>query len=701
MSYIILDCETTGLDWHKDQIHGVAVKFPGSPATYITQDSALWRPFLLKLQNPTIAKVGHNLRFDLRFLSRFAKVEGQLYDTMLIAQLVDENNSVGLKQLSERYLGKAAVSGKAELDRTMAHAGARHVGELCRLDLEAGDEAPYFDIIAQYALEDAENTYELFTLLSGKLKQIDQNWRAAKGVAKTPLNYLKEEAAAVEPALLAMELRGILLNPAACESTQWEVSQALSKVETDIHDLCHDEIEQIEESLYVKEVGKRKSEKGKAKVERRSEAYGTQFLLSSNNHVGSLIYDKLASNSSYRTKSGIYSTSDENLSSLQRNSIEGSKLSKFLSLFSNYRSLQKLWTTYVGPKSGLLEHTSASGRVHSLYLQAGSSKSGGKGGTATGRLSSQSPNMQNLPRSGDVKKFFVPDPGHVFIYADYSQVELRIAAHLSKDEELINAYRDKLDLHSITASAVFGRHNVTKEQRQIGKTLNFAMIYDASPFRLHQELGPLGYSLEACEDMRDAFFAKYSGYNNYLKTELVYLKRDKLVISETGRVRRLPDISFGECLEWRGRIFVGNADQLAALKVSPTEQLGNSEAFERARKKYRHAIKQAYNFPIQSLGASITKRALTVLHSKGYDLVTSVHDSIVVQVPIASAKLEALYVQQILEENYTLSVPLVAETKILQSLDESDNLKEIEEERRDEDNRHSGRSEDVLARNAS
>lgn len=707
MKYIVLDIETTGLSWKRDRLHGIALHDPKiAGSTYLQVESPEFQPFLSILQDPTIAKVGHNLRFDLRFLSRLCKVEGPLYDTMLMAQLVDENNSVGLKQLAERYLGKAAVASKAELDSLIGRAGLKHVGELCAADLSEERSGWFFDRIAKYAIEDVENTAKLFKLLGGKLRQLDANWREIRGVAKTPLDYLAEEAAAVEPALLAMELRGILLSPAAIEKTQWQVSQDLSKAETDIEDLCSGQIDLIEETLYEKEVSKRKSEKGKAKVQRSDPDFDTCFSLSSSQHVATLIYGHLDAPAEYRTSSGLYSTNEADLGKLRAEVQGDAALGRFLDLFSEYRRLQKLWTTYVAPDSGLLEHATDQ-RVHSLYLQAGSSKDGGKGGTATGRLSSQSPNMQNLPRNGGIRKFFVPDPGYVFVYADYSQVELRIAAHLSQDQALIQGYQDKLDLHAITASNVFRKPiaGISKEERQVGKTLNFALIYDASAWRLEQELGPLGYSVEDCEAMRRAFFAKYEGYDRYLKVELGKLKDMKMVISETGRVRRLPEVGYGTCLEWRGKQFKGTQEQFDALRNFPSEILSNSEAFERARKKYRHAIKQAYNFPIQSLSASITKRALATLCQKGYDLVTSVHDSIVVQVPLASAKLEAKLIQKILEQNYTLSIPLVADTKILTSLEESDILSIEDEEssntqeKVDENPRNSNRSETLLASN--
>lgn len=674
---LFIDIESTGLDWKKDKLHGIAFSYEEGDEDYLaaadfTKQSQLWKD----LEDPAVDKVGHNLRFDLRFLSRLGvHVYGRLWDTMTMAQLVDENNSVGLKQLSERYLGVDTIESKRELDRLVSKAGVKSVADLSRIDLEK--PGTYFDTIAEYACEDIRNTVQLFYLLGKKLKESDKAWRELRKVSKTPLSYLLEEAMPVENALLRMELRGIKLDNKAVDEARARLGGEHIAMQSELDAATITERKAIENELLEAARAKRKSDKGKARVEAGSERYGTRFLWTSAAHVGKLIYEQyqVPARLQKKTSSGQWSTADADLSMLESSLHNHHPLKAVLGLLSKLRASNKLLSTYVSSDGGLLEDVHL-GRVHSNYLQAGSSKDGGKGGTATGRLSSQAPNMQNLPRNGGVKKFFVPDPWHCFLYFDYSQVELRIAAHLSQDPNLLDAYKLGLDLHAITASAVFKKlvDKVSKEERQVGKTLNFAMIYDASAWRLAQELGPLGYTVEDCEEMRRAFFDKYSRYKEYLNEQLKYVQETGCVISETGRVRRLPEIGFGKFLDWRTRSVKAPADLMLKLRQHPAEQLSSQESFERAKKKYKHAVKQAYNHPIQSLGASITKRALVRLHESNFDLVTTVHDSIIVQVPVKDrGRLHE--VQQILEQVYPLSVPLKCEGKVLTSLDESDTLK--------------------------
>ena len=270
------------------------------------------------------------------------------------------------------------------------------------------------------------------------------------------------------------------------------------------------------------------------------------------------------------------------------------------------------------------------GRIYAEYLQAGRGKEGSKGGTVTGRLSSRNPNMQNLPRGSEIKRFFIPDTAEdIFVYFDYSQLELRLAAHLSQDPLLIQAYKDNLDLHEITAKAIGA-------DRQIGKSTNFAMIYDASAYRLSAMVNK---SVDECQHIINEFYKLYAGYKKYLQKQMRFMITNGLVVSEAGRTRRLPEVR---------------------------ELPSNT-------KEWRHAIKQGYNFPIQSLGASITKRAMIELHRRKFKIVTQVHDSVVIQLPKNDVhKLEEI--QIVAETIYPLTVPLKVDIKLLTSLLESDKI---------------------------
>jgi DNA polymerase-1 len=235
--------------------------------------------------------------------------------------------------------------------------------------------------------------------------------------------------------------------------------------------------------------------------------------------------------------------------------------------------------------------------------------------------------MQNLPRGRDIKQFFIPDAGQIFVYFDYSQLELRLAAHLSQDPLLMKGYNEGVDLHQMTADAIGA-------DRQVGKAVNFAMIYDASAYRLSSMIEK---SVDDCQHIINEFYNLYKGYKKYLAAQRRFMEVHSCVISEAGRVRRLAD-----------------------LQRAPTMS-----------KEWRHALKQGYNFPIQSLGASITKRAMIELHRRKFRIVTQVHDSVVITLPEHELG-KAKEIQQIAETVYKVSVPLKADVKLLTSLAESD-----------------------------
>lgn len=289
-------------------------------------------------------------------------------------------------------------------------------------------------------------------------------------------------------------------------------------------------------------------------------------------------------------------------------------------------------------------------------------------------------NCQNLPRVSPVKGFFVPPPGHVFLHFDASQIELRVAAHLSGDKEMIAAYNEGRDLHIQTAEAFFDEV-VTKdsELRQVGKESNFLLIFKGSPNRLQTTLkvkAGKDYSLEQCRAFRDAYFERYPQYAAYLKDQLEFMKRYGVVFTETGRMRRLPDIGIGKYLNYKHREFKAPKEMLMEIKEyihrNRIGEINNETIFNTASIRYSHATKQGFNFPIQGLAASIMKRGIIALDQAGYTVVTTVHDSVDVCVKKEVAIEAMKECERILSNCYRLKVPLIWEGKILCSLSESD-----------------------------
>jgi DNA polymerase-1 len=459
----------------------------------------------------------------------------------------------------------------------------------------------------------------------------------------------------LEPVLLGMEEAGIAVSHKAISESQVLLGERLEKISADLIDIASDAVKKIEENLYLVALERRKSERGRASVQRSSEKYKTKFNWASSDHLAELVYDYYGAKPVYKTKTGKRAVGEQDLRNISRDLKEDSELTPILLALFEYRKVQKLVGTYVEGITKRIEN----GRIHALYLQSGGG-SRDSGGTVTGRLSSQNPNLQNLPRGAGIKQFFVPDPGTVFVYADYSQLELRIAAHLSKDVELMQAYQDRADLHEKTAQTL----NIT---RNSAKTVNFAMIYDASAWRLLQELSKSdsSYTIEDMQKMRKGFFSLYRGYKDYLFAVKSFVQQRGYIYSSFGRIRRLPDVVYGQYLDW-------DRTQLAPNTPPPLVEALQGGGFQQAKKKFNHAIKQAYNFPIQSFGASLTKRAMIKLHSEGFKVATQVHDSIVIQVPQAQAEFAAKRMQKIMESIHILNVPLVAETKLLNSLEETD-----------------------------
>lgn len=651
---IAFDVETCGLNPRTDKLYSLGICWENGEA----EAWPVWdipERALIALADPSIEKVAHRARFDLKFLAAAGiVVRGPVYCTKIMAHLIDENADTGLKALAEKYFGAQSIEGKTDLDAAMKKAGVSNLAVFNKLDLLDPEHANA-EVILKYNAEDCINTFNLAHKLKEKLISIAASQKRM-GYATTVVDYFKNESMPAELMLLDVEQRGIAINMPIITQIKERVSAEREQALQAMDNIAAPQIDTIENEMYEVAVAQKKSDKGKAAVERSSDKYKTKFNWNSGQHLGRVL-SMLAPNHDFRTTArGTIDTSELALSLLR---LSKPSLAPLLEQLALYKKKGKLLSTYL---DGLVEHVQQ-GRIYAEYDPF----------IVTGRFSSMRPNLQNLPRGSDIKKFFVPSPGNVFIYADYSQIELRVAAHASQDATMIEVFKDNLDPHTMLAERIFGcKIDKKDDRRNVGKVLNFMLIYKGSANRVYQELNEklkLNYSLEDCKDFIRIYFEMYAGYAAYLQKQESFMRTYKCVIADNGRVRRLPDIIYGEFLDWRKRTFTGSNELVQRLTKG--EHLGREALFDLAAGKFSHAKKQGFNMPIQSLAATIAKRALIQLAQQGYKIVTTVHDSIVVEVPINQAS-EINKIKHIMEHTYPISVPTLVDIKLLNSLLESD-----------------------------
>ena len=350
-------------------------------------------------------------------------------------------------------------------------------------------------------------------------------------------------------------------------------------------------------------------------------AAGEEFNLASPKQLGPILFDKLKLvDKPKKTKTGQYSTAEDVLSYLAKDHA-------IIADILEWRSLQKLQSTYVTalPK----EVASLTGRVHTVYNQAVA---------ATGRLSSNNPNLQNIPirtpLGQKVRQAFVAkDSDHVLLAADYSQIELRIIAALSQDEGLLEAFRNGEDIHRSTAAKVFGvpQEEVTREQRSHAKTVNFGIIYGVSAFGLSQQTD---LNRTEAKELIDTYYATYPKLRAYMQDQVEFARENGYVETVLGRRRYLKDIN----------------SQNAVVR-------GGAE---------RNSI----NAPIQGSAADIIKIAMINIHKRlqseawQTQMLLQVHDELVFEVPQTELEKATEMIRSEMENAYAIDVPLVVDVGV-------------------------------------
>jgi DNA polymerase I len=347
------------------------------------------------------------------------------------------------------------------------------------------------------------------------------------------------------------------------------------------------------------------------------ECCGVEFNISSPKQLGDVLFNKLALPIPVKYGKGKkISTAVDVLEGLA----EDHEVPRMV---LEYRQLTKLKSTYVDALPVLIR--SQSGRVHTTF---------GQTGTATGRLSSTNPNLQNIPirteLGREIRAAFIAEPGHVLLAADYSQIELRLLAHYSKDKLLVEAFRRGDDIHTLTASQVFGVPPlmVTPDHRRQAKVVNFGIVYGLSAFGLSQQLG-----IEPAEARRfiDAYFEKYSGVRAFIDATLEQTRRDQKVKTLFGRIRPIPDIN-------------------------------SKNATQRG-----FAERTAVNTPLQGTAADLIKLAMIRIDKEIRErglrsrMTLQVHDELVFEVPESEVEAMKSLVRGHMEQAHALAVPLLVE----------------------------------------
>ncbi|MBT4880720.1 MAG: DNA polymerase I [Alphaproteobacteria bacterium] len=567
LGYVGFDTETTSLNAMEADLVGFSLSVAEGEACYvpvahqgavpmesvrqIPRDEALK---LLKplLEDPSVLKIGQNLKYDMLVLKKYGIDLGPIDDTMLISYVLDcGKNNHNMDALAERHLGRSTVKYK-----DVVGTGQKEI---------TFDYVP-LDKACQYAAEDADVTMALYGALKPRL--LKERMVSVYETLERPL----------VPVLVEMENEGILVDPERLRALSREFSEKLVVLEAEIHELA-----------------------------------GHPFNIASPRQLGEVLFDEMGMTPTKKGKTG-FSTSADVLEEL---AVMGHDLpDKVL----KWRHLAKLKSTY---SDALLEEMNPkTGRVHTSY---------GMTIASTGRLSSTDPNLQNIPIRTEtgmkIREAFVAKEGHTFVSLDYSQIELRLLAHMADIPVLKEAFREGRDIHAITASQMFGVpvDKVEADLRYRAKAINFGIIYGISAFGLARQLG---IPREDAGKYIKSYFEQYPGIQDYVEKTKEFARKHGYVETLFGRRIHIPAIGEGN--------------------------------FQRRN----FAERQAVNAPLQGTAADIIKRAMIQVpgalakNKLAAKLLLQVHDELLFEAPLQEAKILSESIRKIMMSAGSLSVPL-------------------------------------------
>ncbi len=577
--FFAFDTETTSLDYMQAEIVGVSFAVTPGEAAYIPlAHDYPGAPEQLP-RDSTLAKLKPLLEDPAR-----AKLGHNLkYDMSVLA-----NHGISLKGIRYDTMLESYVHNSTASRHDMDSLAKKYLDyETIAFEDIAGKGAKQLTFnqialeeAAPYAAEDADITLRLHHRLWPELE-------------KTPaVKALFEQVEMpLVPVLSRIERTGVLVDVAMLRRQSGELATQMAALETQAHAVA-----------------------------------GQPFNLGSPKQIQEILYDKLQLPVSFKTPTGQASTGEEALQELAEHH-------PLAQLILDYRGLSKLKSTYTDrlPEQINLR----TGRVHTSYHQAVA---------ATGRLSSSDPNLQNIPiRSAEgrrIRQAFIAPPGHVIIAADYSQIELRIMAHLSGDQRLLHAFSTGIDIHTATAGEIFGvpPAEVSADQRRNAKAINFGLIYGMSSYGLARQLGT---SRESAQTYIDLYFARYPGAKAFMERMRADVRARGYVETVFGRRLYLPDIN------------------------------------ARQAQRRQYAERAAINAPMQGTAADIIKRAMiradAWLAESGVaaKMIMQVHDELVFEVAEDDVTQASTAIRDCMMGAASLAVPLVVDLGVGQNWDEA------------------------------
>ncbi len=574
---ICFDVETTSTNPHEAALVGYGIAWAAGQAAYVpvsheTGEQLPWDEVVAAIQpffaDADVPKIAHNAKYDL-IVSRRHGLE-------VAGDIHDTMTMAWLLNPASRSLGLKTQAAQ-ELGWQMTEITDLIGKGRAQITMDAVSALA----AGAYCCADVDSTIQIYDKLVPKLHGEDL-WKV----------YERFELPLL-PVLADIEQRGVLLDLPYLKEMSVVMVQRLAEVEQELFSLV-----------------------------------GREFNLRSTQQMSDALFEDMAfpTNRMRRTSSGKYSTAVSELEKLQEAADLSADQAKVLNLIFEHRQLEKLRGTYIDALPLLAD---ANGRVHTNYNQTGA---------VTGRLSSNSPNLQNIPNrtemGREIRRGFITQAGWQLIAADYSQVELRILAHVTGEPKLVEAFSNDQDIHATTASLLFGvpLDEVSKDQRGLGKTINFATIYGISAFGLSNrtELSPK----EAGEFLK-RYFENYPLIQKYIDDTIEQAREKGYVETLFGRKRFFPELQ---------RKLPGNQRQ----------------SIERA----------AINAPIQGTNADIMKLAMVQLHQRlrdqGLDgrMLLQVHDELVLEAPIEQLEATQRVVCETMESAYQMKVPLKVEVGV-------------------------------------